>query len=224
MSTPNSTADFGTVLDTAVARHTPKRGASHARFADIKAHLNGTMPDVRVGNVYEDLDPRSKGRCIQVLRVDGSHALVRTLVASTVTPRTPAKTRISAVGKTSRIALRRFRPNSRGFKYLHGTPIRNVNALLLAARISEGLNAAATEQEVRLADALIALMGNRRAHWYVDELIDTRSLGLMYRLGGIGEILDNAVGFCDELGLPEDWAANEVLTPTHATALAAVGP
>lgn len=58
------------------------------------------MSAVRVGQVWEDNDWRSKGRQVLVLAVDETHATVKSP---------------SGHGRQTRIRLDRFRPNSTGY-------------------------------------------------------------------------------------------------------------
>lgn len=88
----------------------------HDRFADVAAYRLGRMPTVRVGQVWADCDPRNAGRTVRVvdLRADGKAVVVN---------ETPATSAPLAQGAASLIAIRRFRPTSRGFSLLVDTPL-----------------------------------------------------------------------------------------------------
>lgn len=79
--------------------------------------MAGTMPTLRVGQVWEDMDPRCAGRTllIETLAANGT-VTSRTLTPRKVTARTPAGYRLQTVGRTQTIAASRFRPGSRGFR------------------------------------------------------------------------------------------------------------
>lgn len=69
------------------------------------------VPDVRPGQVWADNDTRSRGRQIKVLAVVDGKATC-TVVQP---PQTPGTTR-PPQGRVTRISLRRFRPNSTGYR------------------------------------------------------------------------------------------------------------
>ena len=72
-----------------------------------------TLPQVRPQQVWADNDPRSKGRTLKVLAGAHGKALCEVLTDG-------EGATISRVGKTTRIALERFRPNSTGYSLLEG--------------------------------------------------------------------------------------------------------
>lgn len=63
------------------------------------------MTEVRVGQVWADNDPRSEGRKVRIIHVDGTHA--------TVGPADP-----KARGRATRIRLDRFKPTSTGYRLI----------------------------------------------------------------------------------------------------------
>ncbi|MGV8847077.1 hypothetical protein [Tessaracoccus sp.] len=124
MSKPSSPADFGAVTARTGSNAAPGTRSHHPRFAQVRAVLAGTMPTLRTGQVWEDMDPRCAGRTllIETIRADG------TVTARTLTPRTaPARTKafntMQTVGNVHTLAAVRFRPGSRGFR-LTGALIR----------------------------------------------------------------------------------------------------
>jgi hypothetical protein len=69
------------------------------------------QPTVKVGQVWADNDARSKGRTLQVVEVGPVQAVCEVLtVARYVSAR--------QIGKTTRISLRRFRPNATGYRLI----------------------------------------------------------------------------------------------------------
>jgi len=77
--------------------------------------MSRELPDVRPGQVWADNDKRSRGRTVKVLEVvdrgGDPHAIVQVLtVARGALPLDPRKPRIT------RIAVRRFVPNSTGYR------------------------------------------------------------------------------------------------------------
>jgi hypothetical protein len=69
------------------------------------------VTEVRAGQVWKDNDPRSVGRTLKVLAVANERALCRVLTDSASATR-------SQVGRTTRIGLHRFKPNSTGYSLL----------------------------------------------------------------------------------------------------------
>jgi hypothetical protein len=217
MSRPTAVTDFGTIVP-GVA---PERIiTNHARFSDVKTYSAGAMPVVKVGQVYEDLDPRCKGRRVQVLRVGGDgRVMVRTVTARTCPPRTPSLSKRDTTGSISWIALRRFRENSRGFRLIRNTPLRATQAYFLAARLADACEIAMSEMEVRAADALIGLLGNRVAHEYMDELIgNSGEVAREVYLGadGVTWLLRDAMKFAEEIEAVGDWSGTEIASRATA--------
>lgn len=71
-------------------------------------------PEVKVGQVWADNDARARGRTLEVLEVGENHAVCKVL--------TPARfANVSTTGRTVRIMLRRFKPNSTGYRLLEDT-------------------------------------------------------------------------------------------------------
>jgi hypothetical protein len=169
MPRPTSIADFGTQVAPAHPPASACTAASHHRFADVIAYTKKAMPTVLVGEYYADLDPRSQDRVVQVIATDASTAVVRTITPRSCPPRTAAKTSRATTGTITRIALRRFRPNSRGFSRLTSDS-ETAHAFVLASRIAAGCNIAVTENEMRTARALIALIGTSVACDYLDDI------------------------------------------------------
>lgn len=209
MSRPASITDFGTLLPPAPpATRTRKAG----RFADVVSYAAQAMPTVKVGQVYADLDPRCRGRHIQVLKVTGDgKVMVRTIQPATSEPRTAATTRRDTTGDISFISLRRFRENSRGFRYVRGTALRSVQSYFLASRLAAACGIPMTEMERRAADALIAILGNFDAHAYMDELcrFDGEGAHDIYSEGGISYLLNDALLFAKESGRFDEWPTTE---------------
>lgn len=71
------------------------------------------IPEVKAQQVWADNDPRSKGRTLKVLAVADGKALCEVLTDSEMAT-------ISRVGKTTRISLTRFKPNSTGYSLVSG--------------------------------------------------------------------------------------------------------
>lgn len=67
---------------------------------------------VRVGQVWESMDPREGGRCLRVEAIEGEHAVCQRVARSFG--------RWSPVGRPTRILLRRLRPGSRGYRLVSG--------------------------------------------------------------------------------------------------------
>ena len=220
MPKPASVTEFGTLVANITAEST---AASHARFLDVKTYTTGGMPTVRIGQVYEDLDPRCTGRRIQVLKVGGDgKVLVRTVTPRTCPPRTPAHTAKHTTGTVSWIALRRFRENTRGFRLLRGTPLRTIQSYVLAARLAAACGSTVTEIETRTADALIGLLGNGLAHEYMDSVTqDPEILTELWVEGGFADLLQDAAVFAYETEAVTDWATTEVATASTARLVAA---
>lgn len=77
------------------------------------------IPDVRVGQVYQDWDARYRphGRHVRVIEVDKGYATVKCVKDMTMLDGPPART---AVGKLTRVAVDRMRPTANGYKLLEG--------------------------------------------------------------------------------------------------------
>jgi hypothetical protein len=69
------------------------------------------MTDVKSGQLWADSDPRSAGRTVRVHHIEGDKAVcvVRTNADDATTDR---------VSTTTRIALRRFADNARGYRLI----------------------------------------------------------------------------------------------------------
>lgn len=65
------------------------------------------MPDVKVGQVWEDNDPRTYKRPLRVLSLDDTHATVQSP---------------SGMGRVTRIRLDRFKPTSTGYRLIKDAP------------------------------------------------------------------------------------------------------
>lgn len=81
------------------------------------------LPDVRPGQVWADNDPRSEGRTLRVERIEGTKA-----VCTVLTNMTPSQADLrrgvlvtDMRGKTTRIALARFRPTRTGYRLVRDT-------------------------------------------------------------------------------------------------------
>ena len=83
---------------------------------------------VRPGQIWADNDYRAKGRTVRVDSTDATHA-----DCTVLTDRTAATYRhpsgyvhqlgsVATVGKKTRIALRRFRPTSTGYRLVQDAP------------------------------------------------------------------------------------------------------
>lgn len=80
--------------------------------------MNSTHP-VQPGQIWADNDPRSEGRQVRIVAVDGTHATVE-LVTGRGVGHDAAKP-----GRRTRIRLDRFRPTSTGYRlvtHADGTP------------------------------------------------------------------------------------------------------
>ena len=74
------------------------------------------LPDVRPGQVWADNDPRCEGRTVRVERIT---VLRDTHVAiCTVLTKATRATMDRTVGRQTVIAVRRFRPNSTGYRLI----------------------------------------------------------------------------------------------------------
>lgn len=215
MPTPLDFTDFGTLVPGAPTTTHTRRHKN--RFADIKTYAACAMPEVKLGQVYEDLDPRNAGRRIQILQIRGDgKVMVRTLTPRTGKPRTPSRTQRDTTGDVHFIALRRFRVNSRGFRLVRGSTLRSVHAYLLAARLAAACDIAITDTETRACDALIGLLGNASAHEYLDNLIDSDLTSEVYLNGGTGFMLGDALLFIEEAD--ESYASPDGQVANKATA------
>lgn len=70
----------------------------------------GERPEVRPGQVWADNDPRSAGRTLQVVAVGKNSARCVVL--------TPVTGGATGAGRTTMIALDRFRPVSNGYRLI----------------------------------------------------------------------------------------------------------
>lgn len=79
-------------------------------------------PAVWPNQVWADNDWRSEGRTLRVIRTDETHALCEVLTDS-VSHRAYVANGVSRsrVGTTARIALKRFRPTSTGYREIRTT-------------------------------------------------------------------------------------------------------
>jgi hypothetical protein len=68
-------------------------------------------PAVKVGQIWEDNDPRMEGRRVRVTAIDDTHATV-----VLCQPRPPVSS--AKPGRRTRIRLDRFRPTSTGYRYV----------------------------------------------------------------------------------------------------------
>ena len=184
MSRPQSPTEYGTTVanvDPTLLKHARHRHRRSDRFKNIEAYLDGTMPTVSVGDVYTDLDPRNKGRLVQILAVTPTdRVLIRTIVESKLPPKTAARTRRIRTGTMTTVSLRRFTENTRGYRYLYSQPIRTTQALTLAATIATAANIPVTDREIKVADALIGLLTHTGAHHYINLLIKCEALTDVY--------------------------------------------
>lgn len=74
-----------------------------------------TQPEIKVGSIWADDDPRQAGRRLKVIAVDGDQVVcVVTAVARNV-----SETRI---GTSTRIRRNRFRPGSSGYRLVEQAP------------------------------------------------------------------------------------------------------
>ncbi|KMS79576.1 hypothetical protein ACH49_12175 [Streptomyces leeuwenhoekii] len=69
-------------------------------------------PAPAVGQIWQDNDPRSHGRQLRIVEIDGTHA-----VCELVVPRGAGHQQAKA-GRRTRIRLDRFRPISTGYRYI----------------------------------------------------------------------------------------------------------
>lgn len=65
------------------------------------------------GQVWEDNDWRARGRTLRIDSVDETHATCTILTTGAHGPKTGVN-----IGRQTRIMLRRFKPNSTGYRYL----------------------------------------------------------------------------------------------------------
>ena len=74
----------------------------------------GTIPEVKVGQIWESTDPRQEGRRLQVQHVlyEGKFVIMR-CIADTTGKEAPVK---SQIGKLTRIAVARLRPTRNGYR------------------------------------------------------------------------------------------------------------
>lgn len=187
MPRPADLSALGVSLPGAVPTH---RFRLPSRFKDVRAAISGPLPRVVVGQVYADLDPRSKGREVQVLKVGGDGKVtVRTVAERTCDPRTPSLIRKSTLGSVTRISQRRFQDNSRGFRLLRQTTVRSTQAYLLATRLAAACGMDTTEMELRAADALIGLLGRGDAEDFVADLARAGSLERIWGQEGVEGLL-----------------------------------
>jgi len=77
--------------------------------------MTGPQPVVRVGQVWEDDDPRSAGRVLKVIKIINEPGFARAECEVIAVARNVSRDRI---GKTTRISIRRMRPGSRGYRYV----------------------------------------------------------------------------------------------------------
>jgi hypothetical protein len=91
-------------------------------FADTyeAVYAAGSAPEVRPGQVWADNDPRSAGRTIRIDAIERSDTPYAEDCA-VVTTLTPARN-VGRVGHQTRIAIRRFRPTSTGYRLITDTP------------------------------------------------------------------------------------------------------
>lgn len=68
------------------------------------------LPDVRVGQVWEDNDSRSKGRTFRVTSVEGDVVVVENLT------RTGGGSLLPGAKRVNRIQRKRFKPTSTGYR------------------------------------------------------------------------------------------------------------
>jgi len=72
------------------------------------------LPEVKVGQVWADNDPRSDGRTVKVIAVNQTKAVCEVLTDG-------ANTRRSQVGRITRIGLHRFKDTASGYKLVKKT-------------------------------------------------------------------------------------------------------
>ncbi|MGX1129938.1 hypothetical protein RKD49_002128 [Streptomyces glaucescens] len=73
-----------------------------------------TIPTPAVGQIWQDNDPRSDGRRLRIVEIDGTHAVCEEA------PR-PGRNGQAKPGRRTRIRLDRFRPTSTGYRYVGTT-------------------------------------------------------------------------------------------------------
>lgn len=113
MPTPTSLDDFSTRLaDPDV--NTPQSMIEHPRFIQVRCRLDGTHPDVQVGQVWEDLDTRraadgARHVLVTDINDDGTVDVVNVFLGEGSSKN---------IGVTSTIAIHRFRAggSGRGFR------------------------------------------------------------------------------------------------------------
>ena len=66
------------------------------------------MGEVKVGQVWRDTDPRSYGRKMRVVAIDGEHAQLTNVGGGRWSPN----------GRTTWVAIRRMKPGSRGYRLI----------------------------------------------------------------------------------------------------------
>lgn len=81
-----------------------------------------TEIDVQVGQVWADNDPRVAGRTIKVEAIDGNKAVCRVLA-------TPFDYPQGRTGHTTKIALRRFKPTTTGYRLIREADGTQIEAL-----------------------------------------------------------------------------------------------
>jgi hypothetical protein len=81
-------------------------------------------PEVRVGSVWADNDPRSAGRTLRVDAIDGGKA-VCTILTNTDSANVGWQQR-DMRGKQTRISLTRFKPTSTGYRLVEDVPAEPV--------------------------------------------------------------------------------------------------
>ncbi|MET7746557.1 hypothetical protein [Streptomyces sp. NPDC005385] len=69
-------------------------------------------PEPAAGQIWQDSDPRSYGRKVRIVEIDGTHALVELHQ-----PRGAGHLHAKP-GRRTRIRLDRFRPTSTGYRYI----------------------------------------------------------------------------------------------------------
>lgn len=79
--------------------------------------MSEPTPEVRVGQIWQDNDPRADGRTIRIVEVDATHATVE-LVSQRAVGHQQAKP-----GRRSRIRLDRFRPTSTGYRLVEDAEV-----------------------------------------------------------------------------------------------------
>lgn len=87
------------------------------------------MPEVRVGQVWADNDPRCAGRTLRVDTVDDHKVLCTVLTNDDHTQelvdnpsKHPWMNRNDRRGRTTRISLARFKPTSTGYRLIEEAP------------------------------------------------------------------------------------------------------